>query len=71
MKQQTRDRIKAELCLKNDIILIVVPHTLNYDEFQDYILEEYNILTGKEIKNEEKYNWRTFKKEKITLPHFF
>jgi hypothetical protein len=33
IQQQERDRVKADLCKKNDIILIITPHTLDYDEF--------------------------------------
>lgn len=69
-KQQARDKIKAELCLKNGIILIVVPHTLNYDEFQDYIIEEYQKITGKEVKTKQKYDWKTFKRENSDLSYF-
>lgn len=52
------------------ITLIVVPHTLDYDEFQNYIEEEYKKLTGKEIKTKYKYNWKTFKRENLDLSKF-
>ncbi|HEA70844.1 hypothetical protein LCGC14_1456110 [marine sediment metagenome] len=71
IKQKERDMIKAELCKKNGITLIFVPHTLEYDEFQDYIIEEYRKLTGKEVKNKEKYNWRMFNQDKTRLTDFF
>ena len=60
--QQERDMFKALLCKKDGIRLIVVPYTLDYDEFQEYIQVEYTRLTGKEIKKVPKYDWRTFKR---------
>ena len=71
INQKERDMIKAELCKKNGIILVVVPYTIEYDEFQDYIIEEYKKLTGREVKNKEKYNWRTFKREGLDISRFF
>ncbi|MBA7674743.1 hypothetical protein ES703_82966 [subsurface metagenome] len=61
-KQLELDMIKAILCKENGITLIVVPYTLYYDEFQEYIQVEYTRLTGKEIKKVPKYDWRTFKR---------
>lgn len=71
VEQQERDRTKSDLCKKNGITLIVVPYTLDYDEFQDYIIEEYRKLTGKEVKTKQKYDWRTFKLENLDLSRFF
>jgi rubrerythrin len=70
IEQQERDIIKAELCKKYGIILIVVPYTLKYDEFQDYIIEEYKRLTGKDVKNTQKYDWKTFKRDNLDLTSF-
>ncbi|KKM85834.1 hypothetical protein LCGC14_1285050 [marine sediment metagenome] len=70
LKQQERDGIKAKLCKKMGITLIVVPHTLDYYEFQDYIVEEYEKLTGKEIKTKYKYDWKTFKQENLDISEF-
>ena len=70
VKQQERDSIKSELCKKNGITLIIVPYTLDYDEFQDYIIEEYRRLTEKEVKNKQKYDWKTFKRENLDLSYF-
>ncbi|MFX1375410.1 MAG: hypothetical protein ACFFA0_06335 [Promethearchaeota archaeon] len=70
VKQQELDRIKAELCKKMGIVLIIVPHNLDYDEFQDYIIEVYRKLTGKEVKNKIKYNWKTFKREDLGISEF-
>ena len=63
VKQQERDMFKAALCKENGIMLIIVPYTLDYDEFQAHIIKEYKKLTGKELKNIPKYDWRTFKRE--------
>jgi len=71
VEQQERDRIKSDLCKKNGITLIFVPYTLDYDEFQVYIIEEYRKLTGREVKNKQKYDWRTFKRENLDLSRFF
>jgi len=65
VKQQARDKIKSELCKKNGITLIIVPYTLDYDEFQDYIIEEYQRLTAKKVKNKQKYDWRMFRRKNI------
>ena len=70
VKQLELDKAKAELCKKMGIILIVVPHTLDYDEFQDYIVKEYEKLTGEKLQNKYKYDWRTFKQENIDLTEF-
>ena len=70
VKQQERDSIKSQLCKKNGITLIVVPYTLDYGEFQDYIVEEYRRLTGKDVKSKQKYDWKTFKRENLELLNF-
>jgi hypothetical protein len=70
IKQQERDNIKTELCKKNGIMLIVVPYTLDYDEFQDFIIREYKKRAGKEVKNIQKYDWRIFKRENVDLTSF-
>ncbi len=71
IQQQERDIIKAELCKKHGIILIVIPHALKYDEFQDYIIGEYKRLTGKDVKNTQKYDWKRFRRENLDLSSFF
>jgi hypothetical protein len=70
VNQQERDKIKAKLCKKNGITLIVVPHTFDYDEFQDFIEEEYEKLTGHKMNTKVKYNWKTFKRENLDLTDF-
>lgn len=69
--QQERDKIKSELCKKNCVILITVPYTLDYDEFQKYIIKEYRRLTKKEVRTEQKYDWKTFNQENLNLTSFF
>lgn len=64
------DKIKAELCEKKDITLISVPYWLDYDQFPDYINEEYKKETNKVIKNNNKYDWREFKKENLDLDKY-
>ena len=61
-EQQERDMFKALLCKKKGITLITVPYTLDYDEFQAHIMKEYKKLTGKELKNIPKYDWRRFRR---------
>ena len=70
VKQTERDVVKAELCKKNDISLLVVPCTLEYEEFQEFIIKEYKKLTGKEVVNKEKYDWKTFNRENVDLTSF-
>ncbi|KKL62687.1 hypothetical protein LCGC14_2182710 [marine sediment metagenome] len=62
VRQQERDKVKALLCQRHGVTLITVPHTLEYDEFQEFIINEYTILTGKKLKIISKYDWRTFRK---------
>jgi hypothetical protein len=70
LNQQERDKIKSELCKKNLVTLIIVPYTLDYDEFQKYIIKEYKRLTKKEVRNTQKYDWRTFNQERLSLTSF-
>jgi hypothetical protein len=50
---------------------ISVPHTLNYDEFQDFIKNEYERMTGKELGDIPKYDWRDFSTEQRKITEFF
>lgn len=61
-EQQERDMFKASLCKQKGIMLIIVPYTLDYDEFQAHIIKEYKKLTGKELKNIPKYDWKRFRR---------
>lgn len=52
--QLTRDEIKKDLCDKKDIILIIIPYNIKPNKMQDYIIKEFNRLTGRDIKKEYK-----------------
>ncbi|MFX1567988.1 MAG: hypothetical protein ACFFCV_06445 [Promethearchaeota archaeon] len=71
VKQQERDKVKMELCKQYNVVLITVPHTLNYEEFQDYIIAEFQKLTGKELDVKQKYDWKKFNEPNSRLKVFF
>ncbi|MBA7520200.1 hypothetical protein ES705_12293 [subsurface metagenome] len=65
VRQLERDALKLKLCKQRGITLIIVPYTLDYDEFQEFITTEYERLTGKTLENCSKNDWRRFKIRKV------
>ena len=65
--QKELDVLKAELCKKQGIILIVVSYWLGYNEFLKHIIKEYTRLTGNTLKNIPKYFWSKFKRPDSNL----
>ena len=61
LEQLERDKLKLKLCQKHGIILIIVPYTLSYNDFQEFITREYERLTGKRLENHPKRDWKNFK----------
>lgn len=70
-RRQESDYLKEITCKENGVTLISVPHTLDYDEFQDFIQKEYEKMTGKDLGDIPKYNWRDFSTEQRTITDFF
>lgn len=64
-RQLERDALKLKLCKDRGITLIVVPYTLDYNGFQEYITKKYKKLTGKILENRTKHDWRNFKIQKV------
>ena len=58
-------------CQEKGIDLISVPHTLNYNEFQDFIKSEYERMTGKDLGNLPKFDWRNFNTEQRRITDFY
>lgn len=48
--QLIRDEYKEKICVENKILLIVIPYTVKPSEMQDYIIDSYNKLTGKDLR---------------------
>ena len=42
--QQERDRLKAELCEKNGVALVVVPHTIKWGKLEGFIRDQLRRL---------------------------
>ena len=62
LDQLERDKLKLKLCKKHGITLIIVPYTLDYNAFQEFITIEYERLTGICNSNLPNLNWRNFKR---------
>ena len=58
--QQRRDGIKAKLCYENEILLIIIPYTVKIREMQNYIIKQYEILTGNTLPKMPKYDYKQF-----------
>ena len=70
-EQQEKDYIKEITCKENGVTLISVPHTLDYDEFQKFIKNEYERLTGKDLGEIPEYDWRNFSTDQRRITEFF
>ena len=70
-KRQELDYLKEITCTEKGVTLISVPHTLNYDEFQNFIKNEYEKITGKDLGDIPKYDWRNFSTEQRRISEFF
>jgi len=70
-KQQEKDYFKQITCKERGVTLISVPHTLDYDEFQNFIKKEYERLTGKDLGDIPEYDWRNFSTEQRRITEFF
>ncbi len=64
VNQMIRDEIKKELCVENKITLIIVPYKIKPKKMQDFIIDEFEKLTGRNIKEEYKL------KEGKIIPRF-
>jgi hypothetical protein len=53
------------------ITFLIVPYTLDYDEFQNFIKNEYERLTGKDLGDIPTYDWRNFSTEQRSITDFF
>ena len=70
-KRQELDYLKEITCKEKGITLISVPHTLEYDEFQNFIKNEYEKMTGKDLGDIPEYDWRNFSTEQRRISDFF
>jgi Zn finger protein HypA/HybF involved in hydrogenase expression len=59
---QIRDKLKHDICKKNDITLIHIPpdDEVPYDKIQEHIISEYKKITGIQLKDIPKYDFTTF-----------
>ena len=71
IKQQEKDYFRQITCEENGVTLISVPYTLDYDEFQNFIKNEYERLTGKDLGDIPTYDWRNFSTEQRSITDFF
>ncbi len=70
-KRQELDYLKEITCKEKGVTLISVPHTLDYDEFQNFIKNEYKKMTGKDLGEIPEYDWRDFNTEQRRISDFF
>lgn len=70
-KQLEKDYIKQTICNEKGVALISVPHTLDYDEFQNFIKNKYEKMTGKDLGDIPEYDWRDFSTEQRRISDFF
>lgn len=70
-KRQELDYLKEITCKEKGVTLISVPHTLDYDEFQNFIKNEYEKMTGKDLGEIPEYDWRDFSTEQRRISDFF
>ena len=54
------DEEKINLCKLNDIVLIEIPYTVEYNKMQKYIIEQYKIKTGLILDNVPKIDYNKF-----------
>jgi len=71
IKQQEKDYFRQITCEENGVTLISVPYTLDYGEFQNFIKNEYERLTGKDLGDIPTYDWRNFSTEQRSITDFF
>ena len=57
-RQQQNDQIKKELCIKKGIVLIVIPFDIKYGDIQEYIINEYKRLTGRDVPHAERKDYK-------------
>jgi hypothetical protein len=64
--QQELDSLKKWACEKKSITLIIIPYNfdgqkdfVNYDKMQNFIISEYERMTGEKLPKQPKYDYRT------------
>ncbi|MHA2398428.1 MAG: hypothetical protein ACXADU_06020 [Promethearchaeota archaeon] len=70
LKRQERDLKKIELCKENDIILIIIPHTVKPEDRQEYIIERFETLTGIELGKLPKFDYKKRFQQTTTLCNY-
>ena len=70
-KRQELDYLKEITCKEKGVTLISVPHTLDYDEFQNFIKNKYEKMTGKDLGDIPEYDWKDFSTEQRKISDFF
>ncbi len=68
--QQERDFLKKKLCEENNVVLIIIPFIVSFDNIQDYIVKQYEKQTGLLLTDIPKYNHRYFFHRKNNLEKF-